>query len=41
MDEKAAALDAKMKKPSNGKRNAKKAKKNPTSGLFAMDQGEP
>ena len=40
MDEKAAALDAKMKKPSNGKRNAKKAKKNPTSGLFAMDQEE-
>jgi len=40
MDEKAAALDAKMKKPSNGKRNAKKAKKDSTSGLFAMDQEE-
>ena len=39
-DETAAALDAKPKKPSNGKRNAKKAKQDPTSGLFAMDQEE-
>ena len=40
IDEKAAALDAKMKKPSKGKRNAKNAKKDSTSGLFAMEQEE-
>jgi len=40
MDEKAAALEAKTKKVSNGKRDAKKAKKDSTLGLFAMDQEE-
>jgi hypothetical protein len=39
-DETAAALDAKLKNPSNSKRKAKKAKQNSTSGLFAMDQEE-
>jgi hypothetical protein len=40
IDEKAAALDAKMKKPGGSKRNAKKAKQGPTAGLFATDQEE-
>lgn len=40
MDEKAAALDAKIKKPSNAKRNAKTAKQDSTSGLFGTDQEE-
>jgi len=40
MDEKAAALDAQLNNPNDRKRNAKKAKKNSTSGLFGMDQEE-
>ena len=40
MDEKVAALDAKLKDPSKGKRNTKKTKQGSTSGLFAMDQEE-